>query len=552
MVQETFGDTDLIFPPSPTIGDVFEADNGYPYEFMSDGRWRNVIQYNLLGEVAWVPDTDINGDSILLNVPIASGITTSSVYPLIYEDGVIAPNTLIAGVQAISMPAYTAPLLGQVYVNHTQPGAGSAWYGDETWAGLPLTGLLLPEHVPAVSGQMIWLAGFGLSAISNSHRAYMVIDLSEHVSDLNFIEDVSWRFTYDHGIALGSAADVNSWVARSYDELDANNHYWGTSLIALDSLAGSATWGDTNISSDFVQRGMTEFRPFDAGAKYLWLECYHMANNVLRDFRIEFRDNRAPGDPATRKLSGMTMSADGNKIYTSDEYTPGSMSEFDMTAFDLETAAYLQSQNSFDDPLFPAAEVLDPLGLWVRSDGNQIYVCDSKGKIKQYRYRVPFDITSVDDVVESNQWYWSDYYKEFTTVASPIDIHISEQGDKAFVLEADDVIREYDLGTDWDVSTAVDSGNSLDCSSKTADPKNFTISRDGKVLVLAYAGNLSQSILPTANTLVGTSWNGVDSLISIDDPKGVVFNNLHTKLFVADKPTDLAEFMRVGVFEKSG
>jgi hypothetical protein len=400
---------------------------------------------------------------------------------------------------------------------------------------------------------MIYVWGSGPGAITNNHHLFVTVDLEDYVADMDTIDQVQWRVTYQHAIANGFAADNNEWGCSVWDEARLpQKHYYGTILTSIQSTGGGSYWGGTSVVSDFVNRGMDDFLIFPAGSKYLFISIDTQANNLVRDIKVEFIDPRDPGVISTRKLSGLAIPATGDKLYTASTLLAGTINEFTMSdPYDMDTAVFTQYENTFTNGTRPNLETVEPKGLWMRSDGNVVYLCDEKGKVKQFRMHTPFDITTLDDVQESNQWYWDDYYKEFTPVADPIDVHLSPDGDKLFLLESDNVIREYDI-TAWDISTAVYSGFSIDCTVKTAEAKSFTIDRTGKTLVIIYDGAMSQAILPTAHSLESSDWDLGDSLISIEDPKGIVFNNDNDKLYIADIPNDVDAYMRISSFEQSG
>jgi hypothetical protein len=556
MVQLTFGDTDLTFPTNATVGDIFWATNDIPYEFMSDLRWRNVVDYSVLTRKnPWVAEQTGGGQDVRLTIPISEVNPTTTILPLVRKLPLTALSEQIVGPQTANLGFIGFDTLGELYLHHAQQGDGNAYRGGTDLEAMPAGENLLASHIPNLTGETIWLAGRDFNAISNTQYVELVIDMAEHVSDLSLINKVKWKMTYDHGNAFGLSADNNSWLAAVYADGDLDtdfNHYYGTQYVALDSAAGSSEWGGTNGGAfPFTLRGMDDYRTFPTGSRYISVRLQHMTNNILRDIKIELFDAEDPGDETSRKASGLHIIADGNKIYTSDESTVGSIKEYDMTVFNLETASFLQEQNSFDGTIYTASEETDPLGIFVRSDGNNVYIADKKGKIKQYRMRVPRDILTLDDEEQSNQWFWNDYYKEFTTIASPLDIHMLEDGQKAFVLESDNMIREYDI-TSWDISTAVYSGFSLDCTSQTSAAAAFTITRDGNTLVIVYVNGLSQSRLNTSGTLDSAVWDAIPSVISVDNPKGIASNDANDKLYIADIPSDLTDNMRITQYIQSG
>lgn len=135
------------------------------------------------------------------------------------------------------------------------------------------------------------------------------------------------------------------------------------------------------------------------------------------------------------------LKSDGTKMYTIG-YDGVTVDEYDLgTPWDVSTAVYLQE-------ISVAAKETGPTGLCFKPDGTKMYTIGHDGD-------------AVDEYDLGTQWDVSTavYLQEFSVVAketSPQGLFFKPDGTKMYTVGlVGDTVDEYDLGTQWDVTTAV-------------------------------------------------------------------------------------------------
>jgi DNA-binding beta-propeller fold protein YncE len=138
---------------------------------------------------------------------------------------------------------------------------------------------------------------------------------------------------------------------------------------------------------------------------------------------------------------GLYFKPDGTKMYTIG-MSGNAVDEYDLgTQWDVSTAVWLQEFSV-------AAKEVDPTGIFLKPDGTKMYT-------------VGFDGDTVDEYDLGTQWDVTTavYLQEFSVAVResiPMDLFFKHDGTKMYVVGSnDDAVIEYDLGTQWDVSTAV-------------------------------------------------------------------------------------------------
>jgi hypothetical protein len=119
--------------------------------------------------------------------------------------------------------------------------------------------------------------------------------------------------------------------------------------------------------------------------------------------------------------------------------------------------------------------------------------------------------------------------------ASLTDMFTNVAGTRVYAVDTSgfEGVVQYDLSSGWDASTASDSGNSLDVSSETTNPRGVHLSPDGESLFLADGANnkILRYILPTAEELTGVTLAADDLDVSAN-PRGISLNSAGTELWV--------------------
>lgn len=138
---------------------------------------------------------------------------------------------------------------------------------------------------------------------------------------------------------------------------------------------------------------------------------------------------------------GVCLKPDGTKMYTIGR-DGDTIDEYDLgTQWDVSTAVYLQEISVAD-------KEIEPSEVYFKPDGTKMYT-------------IGYDGFTVDEYDLGKQWDVSTavYLREISVAAKetiPIGVYFKPDGTKMYTIGVDgDTVDEYDLGTPWDVSTAV-------------------------------------------------------------------------------------------------
>jgi DNA-binding beta-propeller fold protein YncE len=231
-------------------------------------------------------------------------------------------------------------------------------------------------------------------------------------------------------------------------------------------------------------------------------ESFNFDSEDEQPYSIFFRDN---GEQM------YMLGVDNDTVY---QYTLS-------TPWDVSTASYDSKSASI------GTELPTPAGLAFKSDGSRMYVCGRDASIDGIV--AAYDLSTDWDV--STASYASEQYDtETETGPEPSEVRFNSDGSKMFVLSGDnEELYEYDLSTDWDVSTASYSSNSLDVSGQMSSPFGFDFSTDGEyVMVMStntdtiYGYNVT-----TGFDLSSTSYNSDTLSLGSQDgtPRGMFVEN---------------------------
>lgn len=182
-----------------------------------------------------------------------------------------------------------------------------------------------------------------------------------------------------------------------------------------------------------------------------------------------------------------------------------------------------------------ASEDSAPAGLYFSSDGLKFYVAGATN-VKIFEY----DLTTAWDV--STASYSGNSLDVSGQTSNPRAVAIGNSGGALYVMDtAGDVIYQYTLSTPYDVSTGSYASKSLDVSSEETTPRGMTIKPDGTELYIvgSDADNVWRYTMSTAwdlstAALAGVLVNvfGLDAAITT--PSGISFRSDGKKFWVSD------------------
>jgi hypothetical protein len=142
---------------------------------------------------------------------------------------------------------------------------------------------------------------------------------------------------------------------------------------------------------------------------------------------------------------GLFFKPDGTKMYVLNPQNPATISEYALsTAWDVSTASHTATEN------YPAGPTYESYGLFFKSDGSKVYILRYNSTVYSWNLTTPWDITTGSYIGVTSA---------FLNSNSGRNILFNDDGLKMYLLLYDGspntyYIREYDLSTAWDPSTA--------------------------------------------------------------------------------------------------
>jgi hypothetical protein len=213
---------------------------------------------------------------------------------------------------------------------------------------------------------------------------------------------------------------------------------------------------------------------------------------------------------------------DGTKMFI---LNTGDVDEYTLsTAWDLSTVSY--------DSTYDPSEVSNALGLQFSYDGTKFYIADSTNDdIYQYNMTTAWDVSTASYANKSLDVSGQEQ------VVQGLDF--KTDGTKLFIIGTDsDQVREYNLSTAWDISTASYVGGlGFSVSSQDTAPLAIRFNSDGtKFFILGYANDtVYQYSLSTAWDTSTASYDSVSFSIASQEtfPRALGVKSDGTKMYIA-------------------
>jgi DNA-binding beta-propeller fold protein YncE len=186
---------------------------------------------------------------------------------------------------------------------------------------------------------------------------------------------------------------------------------------------------------------------------------------------------------------------------------------------------------SYDDKSFSvSSQLTSPTGVAMNPDGTRFFAIGrTSDKVFQYDLSTAYAISTAS--------YDSVEFSVLSQTTYPEDIFFKPDGTKMFVTtSAEDAVFQYSLSTAWDLSTASYDSVSFDTSNEDNALKGLTFNNDGSKM---YTSGIQFDIvveydLATNWVVSSATYNSVRLSVGSQttNPDGIVFNNDGTKLYV--------------------
>jgi|TARA_R100000482_G_C5130953_1_gene151852 sugar lactone lactonase YvrE len=221
---------------------------------------------------------------------------------------------------------------------------------------------------------------------------------------------------------------------------------------------------------------------------------------------------------------GVFFKSDGTRFYITG------ITHDRMFQYDLSTA-WSVSSASYSDPTTEifgvGSQDANPFGLFFKSDGSKMYICGySTIKIYEYDLSTDWDISTAS---------YSQNFAVNLQEVSPNEVVFKTDGTKMYVIgSSGDEVNEYDLSTAWDISTA--SFNQLfDVDTQDASMQGLFFKPDGTKMYACgqYNDEVYEYNLSTAWDVSTASFNQ-DEYIGTQDtgPQQIFFKSDGTRMYM--------------------
>jgi 6-phosphogluconolactonase (cycloisomerase 2 family) len=197
-----------------------------------------------------------------------------------------------------------------------------------------------------------------------------------------------------------------------------------------------------------------------------------------------------------------------------------------VVGYDLANASY--DSKSFDTTA-TSNEANPPMGLAFNNDGTKMFVCSNGTDVV-----VEYDLSTAYDV--STSVYNSVSFSLSSTATTSRGLAFNNNGSKMYVVGNEtDKIFEFDLSTNFDLSTASYNSVNFSVASQETNPRCVVFKPDGtKMFVVGTTGDdVNEYSLSTAYDISTASFVDSFSVASQDtNPTDVAFNADGTKMFM--------------------
>jgi len=176
----------------------------------------------------------------------------------------------------------------------------------------------------------------------------------------------------------------------------------------------------------------------------------------------------------------------------------------------------------------------NPAGLYFRDDGKKFYVAGyTLDKVAEFDLYNPFDLSNIT---------LKNTFSVNAQEAVPTGVFFKDDGTKMYTIgTSSDRVREYDLSTAWDVSTASYNGINFNTKSNDGAPQDIFFKPDGTRFYIVGSANdkVYEYALSSAWDVSTTSLTQSFDLSSQETiPSGIAFKTDGTIMYICGKEVD--------------
>lgn len=226
-------------------------------------------------------------------------------------------------------------------------------------------------------------------------------------------------------------------------------------------------------------------------------------------------------------VGALWFKSDGLEMYFSDSGTDEIVQCTLTSAWDVSTASETRDFTIIEG---------NATGLFFKSDGTAMFTLGNKILVEQYALSTAYNISTATFTEPT-----TDYFNHSSQDGNMQDIAFKTDGSKMYLVGSqNDTIFEYNLSTDWEISTA-SYVQGFSVAGQEATPTGLFFKSDGtKMFICGTAGDgVDEYSLSTAWDVSTASHNHFFDLpASNENPNGLFFKPDGTKMFVSQLAND--------------
>ena len=216
---------------------------------------------------------------------------------------------------------------------------------------------------------------------------------------------------------------------------------------------------------------------------------------------------------------------------------PATVDKVDLVISADYAAGFSLGLASYENKSFSVtSQESNPQGLFFKSDGTKMYIIGvTTDRVYQYSLSAAWDVStaSYDNVnlfVQAQE-------------GTPTDIFFRPDGTQMFLIgQATDYIREYNISTAWNLSTATYNNKAFYFGGTELNPTALAFSQDGTKMYVVGTSNATvfQLALSTAWDINTAGYSGISKSVVAQDtsPQGLFFSQDGTRMFMIGSQGD--------------
>ena len=537
MVEGPITGTEVDFPNNPVADQEFQSPVRFVYKWTDENRWKNIHRPLVIADYIWeTPDGTDDWVRDVLTLPINGGSFRTA--------GNITSKT---------EPRFDA-YSGQVNALYVAADYGESEY-DYPYEWVQGRAEFMSgrfTHQPLNIDNTFWYQGVFILDIASSSKCRVVIPV-EDLGDPSRLDEVTFKLTVScKHVEQGGLYGVPFQNEFSIYAMDITQTGFNvTGGVQYD-------FGTMNKGERIENKSVEIMFPSSNIPNQTWVvfELSQDASFYYYDVVIEVQDPYGPGDSDFYPVGFSSNTPIDRSLFTF-EGTPGlgvpsdpimgSIRHNEPGGIGDSSIEQTINLTGIKDITTGATGTVPYKAIHYRDAGEAFIGLRGDTNVLEYRHlRVPYDISTTGDIVFDAEMDYD--FRDFCTESPALTgevkgLYVDPSGYYVFIL-LDTNINRYELSSPWDLSTLDPlTFNTMDVSAFA--PAMFTMTFDGRVIVIGKAGLLKQIILDTPWSLIGAIDTGFEREFDINDPVGITVSPDSRTMLILDKPLDLADGYQV-------